>query len=165
VKGRKSRFRWYTAVMSALMALACIPALAQGHDAEVKALKENEAQWNRDFAERDLDKIIAHYADDAVLIVCGTSPSSGKAAIRQGLAGMIADAAFSLNIQASKVEVAKSGDLAFTQGSYTLTLTDPATKKRIQDHGSYVTTYRKQGGRWKAVADVAVSDIPPPEQK
>ena len=58
MKGRKSRFRWYTAVMSALMALACIPALAQGHDAEVKALKENEAQWNRDFAERDLDKII-----------------------------------------------------------------------------------------------------------
>lgn len=44
-------------------------------------------------------------------------------------------------------EVAKSGDLAHTQGSYTLTVTDPATKKPIHDKGSYVTVLQKAGGR------------------
>jgi uncharacterized protein (TIGR02246 family) len=159
------KFSGYAVALAAVLAFACLPARAQSHDADVKALKENEAQWNHDFAARDLDKIVAHYADDGVLIVCGALPSSGKDAIRQAFTGMVADPAFSLKFQASKVEVAKSGDLAFTQGAYTLTLTEPATKKSIQDHGSYVTTYRKQGGMWKAVADVALSEIPPPAQK
>ncbi len=76
---------------------------------------------------------------------------------------MTADPAMSLKFQATKTDVAKSGDLAYTQGTYTLTLTDPKTKKIITDHGSYVTTYRKQAdGTWKAVADIATSEVPPP---
>jgi ketosteroid isomerase-like protein len=59
--------------------------------------------------------------------------------------------------------VAKSGDVAYTQGSYTMVMTDPQTKQVINDHGSYVTTYRKQpDGTWKAVADIATSEVPPP---
>ena len=76
---------------------------------------------------------------------------------------MTADPAVSLKFQANKVDVASSGDLAFTQGTYTLTMTDPHTGKVINDHGSFVTTYRKQSdGSWKAVADIATSDVPPP---
>jgi ketosteroid isomerase-like protein len=60
------------------------------------------------------------------------------------------------------VEVAKSGDLAYTQGTYQMTMTDPVSKHVIHDHGSYVTTYAKQpDGMWKAVADIATSEAPP----
>jgi ketosteroid isomerase-like protein len=59
--------------------------------------------------------------------------------------------------------VAKSGDLAYTQGVYTLTVTDPQTRQIVNDHGTYVTTYRKQPDRtWKAVADIATSEVPTP---
>jgi ketosteroid isomerase-like protein len=76
---------------------------------------------------------------------------------------MVADPTVSLKFQPTKVEVAKSGDVAYTQGTYTLTLTDPQTKQLINDHGSYVTTYRKQpDGTWKAVVDIATSEVPPP---
>jgi ketosteroid isomerase-like protein len=76
---------------------------------------------------------------------------------------MVSDPALSLKFQSSKVEVAKSGDVAYTQGSYTMVMTDPQTKQVINDHGSYVTTYRKQpDGTWKAVADIATSEVPPP---
>jgi ketosteroid isomerase-like protein len=76
---------------------------------------------------------------------------------------MVADPALSLKFHATKVEVAKSGDVDYTQGTYTMTVTDPKTKQLIHDHGSYVTTYRKQpDGTWKAVADIATSDVPPP---
>jgi ketosteroid isomerase-like protein len=44
-------------------------------------------------------------------------PSSGKDAIRNTIKQMISDPALSLKFRASKVEVAKSGDEAFTQGS------------------------------------------------
>jgi ketosteroid isomerase-like protein len=89
--------------------------------------------------------------------------SSGKDAIRKTIAGMLTDPALSLKFQASRVEVAKSGDIAYTQGSYTMTMTDPNTKQVVNDHGSYVTTYAKQpDGSWKAVADIATSEMPPP---
>jgi hypothetical protein len=44
-----------------------------------------------------------------------------------------------------------------------MAMTDPQTRQVINDHGSYVTTYRKQpDGTWKAVADIATSEVPPP---
>ena len=44
-----------------------------------------------------------------------------------------------------------------------MTMTDPNSKQVINDHGSYVTTYRKQpDGSWKAVADIASSEVPLP---
>ncbi len=133
------------------------------HDADVKAVQDTEAQWNRDYSAKDADKIIAHYADDAVLMAPGMQSSSGKDAIRNVIKGMVSDPALALKFQSSRVEVAKSGDVAYTQGSYTMTMTDPQSKQVINDHGSYVTTYRKQpDGSWKAVADIATSEVPPP---
>ncbi|WP_157468190.1 YybH family protein [Edaphobacter aggregans] len=130
-------------------------------DADISAVHATEAQWNQDYASRDLDKIMSHYADDAVLRVPGTAPSKGKDAIREGIKNMTADPAMALKFVASKVEVAKSGDVACAQGTYTLTLTDPQTNQVIHDHGSYVTIYRKEpDGTWKAVADIATSGVP-----
>ena len=50
----------------------------------------------------------------------------------------------------------------YSAGTYEMTATDSATHKVINDHGSYVTTYRKQAdGSWRAVADIATSAVPP----
>jgi uncharacterized protein (TIGR02246 family) len=133
------------------------------HDADVAAIQAVEVQANQAYAAKDSDKIIAFYADDAVLMVPGMPATTGKAAIAAVLKQMVADPAMTLKFQSSKADVAKSGDLGYTQGSYTLTLSDPQTKQVINDHGSYVTTFRKQtDGTWKAVADIASSEVPPP---
>ena len=131
--------------------------------ADAQALKDNETRWNQDFAAKDADKLTAHYADDAILMSPGMPASNGKDAIHKLLQGMVTDPALTLKFSASKVEIAKSGDLGYTQGAYTMTMTDPASKQVINDHGSYVTTYRKGAdGSWKAVADIATSEVPPP---
>ena len=157
------------ATLIAMSLAACnqaAPPAPDTHDADVKAISDTDAQWSKDYAAKDADKIAAYYADDAVLMVPGMAATNGKDAIRNALKPMMADPAMSLTFQATKVEVAKSGDLAYTQGSYQLTVTDPTTHKPIQDHGSYVTTYRKQAdGSWKAVADIATSAVPPPAPK
>lgn len=146
----------------AFAAIACNPP-ASTYEAGVQALKDNEAQWNLDWQSKVADKIAAHYSDDAVLMVPGMTPTVGKDAILGALKQMVADPAITLKFQATKVEVAKSGDLGYTQGSYTLTITDPQTKKPVNDHGSYVTAYRKlPDGSWKAVSDIASSEVPPP---
>src|SRR5579862_8606873 len=153
----------FTTAVVALLTGCNEMATADNHDADIKALKDGEAQWNQDFASKDADKIAAHYTDDAVLMNPGMPASQGREAVRKTLKDMVSDPALSLKFQASQVEVAKSGDMAYTHGSYTMTMTDPATKKPINDKGSYVTVYKKQAdGTWKAVQDAAISEVPPP---
>jgi uncharacterized protein (TIGR02246 family) len=157
------RFATLCAIAAMAFTMTACNQTPDTHDADVKAIQNDEAQWNQEWAARDQDKIMAHYADDAILIVPGAPSTSGKEAIRASLKQMVADPTVSLKFQPTKVEVAKSGDVAYTQGTYTLTLTDPQNKQLVHDHGSYVTTYRKQpDGTWKAVVDIATSEVPPP---
>ena len=150
------------AAIVALLLTGCSPATPDTREADTKALKDNETQWNQEWVSKDVEKLVGHYAGDAVLMGPGMPPSSGKDAIRKMLTEMLTDPAFSLKFQASRVEVSKAGDVGYTQGSYTMTMTDPNSKKVINDHGSYVTTYSKQpDGSWKAVADIATSEVPP----
>lgn len=150
----------------ALLMTACTqappPAPPDTHDADVKAINDLETQWNQDYSTRDGDKLAGYYADDAVLMAPGMEPLRGKDAIHNGLKQMVTDPAFSLKFHADRVDVAKSGEIAYSQGSYQMAGTDPATHKVMNDHGSYVTTYHKQtDGSWKAVADIATSATPP----
>lgn len=130
-------------------------------NADIQAIKDIEAQWNKDFAAKDADKLVAHYSDDAVLMNPGSPASVGKDAIRKTLGAMVGDPAFSLTFQATDVEVAKSGDFAYTHGTYQMKMTDPGTRKVVDDKGTYLTVYKRQAdGSWKAVEDAAISEVP-----
>jgi len=159
--------------MRKISSMACIAGIAMAmvacnqapdtHDADVQAIKSLETNWSQDYAGKNPDKIASYYADDAVLIAPGMATVSGKDAIHSMIAQMTADPALSLKFQSTKVDAAKSGDFAYSQGSYTMTMTDPNTKQLVNDHGSYVTVYHKQAdGSWKAVSDIASSSVPPP---
>jgi uncharacterized protein (TIGR02246 family) len=156
----------FVTLCAAVVIASTITACNQAPDtreADVAAVQATETQWNQDFGSKDIDKIASHYADDSILIVPGAPPTTGKDAVRAAIKQMVSDPAMALKFHPTKVDVSKSGDLAYTQGSYALTVTDPATHQVVNDHGSYVTTYRKQpDGTWKAVVDIVTSEVPPP---
>ena len=65
----------------------------------------------------------------------------------------------------TKVEVAKSGDLACLSGTYEVTMNDPSGKP-ANDHGKYVEVWEKQAdGKWKCGTDIWNSDLPAPTEK
>ncbi len=99
--------------------------------------------------------MMAHYADDAVMMAPGFPASSGKDAIRSAMTQMFTDPAMSLKFKTARVEIAESGEMASSMGTYTFTMTDPDTRKAVTSGGNYVTVYRKQAGGWKAVFDIA----------
>jgi uncharacterized protein (TIGR02246 family) len=165
----KAIARFCGATLIVLSMAACNqapPAAPDTHDADVKAISDVEAQWSKDYAAKDPDKIAAYYADDAVLMTPGSEATTGKDAIASSLKGMTKDPAFSLQFKTSKVDVAKSGDVGYSWGTYQMTMSNPAGKGTLNDHGTYVTVYRKQAdGSWKAVEDIATSAVPPPAPK
>jgi ketosteroid isomerase-like protein len=90
---------------------------------------------------------------------------SGKAAIGDALGPMMQDPNFSLSFEANAVDVARSGDLAYETGAYSMSLTDPATRRVVTEKGNYIVVWKKQAdGSWKVVRDVPVSDGPAASQ-
>jgi uncharacterized protein (TIGR02246 family) len=153
--------RWYAAGLVAgmwLIIAGCStapPPAADTQAADEKAIRDGEVAWNADFKAKDADKIMGHYANDATLMVPGEPVAKGKDAIRASVNAMLADKNLTLSFSAATVDVGKGGDVAYTQGSYALTATNPKTNKPINGKGSYVTVYKKQaGGDWKAIEDI-----------
>ncbi len=139
------------------------PAAPDTHDADVKAIKDTEAAWLQAFKSKDPDKTVSYYTDDASLLIPNEPIISGREGAKQALAPLLADPNFDIHFEAVKVDVAKSGEIGYTQGTYTMTLTDPGSKKPVNDKGKYLTVYKKQAdGNWKAAQDTINSDMPLP---
>jgi len=126
-----------------------------------KNIRAVEFDMAKSVAAKDAAAFSGHYTTDAIFMTPGEPSSKGRDAIRAAMTGMFADPNLKLDFSADRVEIADSGDLAATHGTYTLSATNPATKKPITDKGSYVTVFRKQAdGTWLAVLDINTSEVP-----
>jgi ketosteroid isomerase-like protein len=152
-----------TCVALPALLTSCSNAMPDTHDADVAALKDSEAAWVKDAATKDVEKFVAHYTDDASVLIPEAPIFTGKEAIRGALKPMLSDPNFALTFGATKVDVAKSGELGYTQGPYSMTVSNPKTKAPTTEKGKYLTVYKKQAdGTWKAAEDTFMSDAPPP---
>ena len=116
--------------------------------------------WSGAAQSKDPAKFTAVYAEDATVMMEGMADVSGKAAIKEAITGMMSDPNFALSFAADKVVVARSGDLAYETGTYTMTMSD-AKKKPATQSGHYVVVWRKEAdGSWKAFRDAPVSNPP-----
>jgi uncharacterized protein (TIGR02246 family) len=145
-----------TAIFVVAMALgACTQQPAKPDTAAIQSqLQTNEAKWNRAYAERDAEALAGMYADDAALANPGEPLVRGKDAIREATAAFASDPNLKVAFEANRIEVAQSGDLAYTRGNYTLTMTNLESGKPETSTGHYLTVWKKQAdGSWKAVED------------
>jgi ketosteroid isomerase-like protein len=140
-------------VVAAAACLAADPKLEQ-------ALRDADAQWSKAAGTKDLDKTVSYYSDDASVMPPNASAATTKEAIRKVWQDLLASLGLVVSWKATKVEVARSGDIGFVSGIYELTMND-ASGKPVPDHGKYVEVWEKQAdGKWKCGADIWNSDLP-----
>jgi ketosteroid isomerase-like protein len=134
---------------------------ATAGDAKIEqALRDADAQWSAAAGAKDLDKTVSYYSDDAIVMPPNASAATTKESIRSAWKEMLMTPGAAISWKATKVEVAKAGDLAYVSGTYEETMTD-ASGKSANDHGKYVEIFKKQAdGTWKVVADIWNSDLP-----
>ena len=124
-------------------------------EASKDAVKQVESDWLAAYQAKDAAKLASFYAADAVFATPGRTVK-GSDAIRKAEDEDMKDPAFKLDFTNERTDVAASGDMAYTSGSYKVTYTVSTTKKVENGTGTYVTVFRKQtDGSWKAVADIA----------
>jgi len=138
------------------------PAPPDTRAADAAAVRQVEADWAQAAASKNFDKFTSFYADDASVFMSDMAVVTGKANIVSAWKTFFADKNASLTWKTASAVVSKSGDIAYTEGSYTLTYTDTKTKKAVSEKGKYVEVYAKQGdGTWKNEADIGNEDAPP----
>ena len=129
--------------------------------ADVQAVMKLEAAWSKDVDAKDADKWASYFADDGTGLYPGAPALNGKAAIKAGMVPILADPNFELTFQSTRAVASKGGDMVYSQGTYSMTMTNPKTKKPVTDKGKYLTIYVKQAdGSWKVAADTFNSDSP-----
>jgi len=127
--------------------------------ADVQAVKDVEAAWLKDAATKDADKWASYFTEDGSALYPGAATVNGKAAIKAAMAPFFSDPNFSIDFQSMRTVASKGGDMVYSQGTYSMTMTNPKTKKPMTDKGKFLTVYTKQAdGSWKAAADTFNSD-------
>lgn len=125
-----------------------------------QALRDADAQWSKAAGAKDLDKTVSYYSDDAIVMPPNAAAATTKEAVRKVWQDLIASPGLVVSWKATKVEVAKSGDLACLSGTYELTMND-ASGKPVNDRGKYCEIWEKQAdGKWKCGTDIWNSDLP-----
>ena len=167
-KGQLSRPALCVCLALLLFASACNQQTpADTRAADERAIRDLDAQWSKAAAANDLEGTLSYYSDDALLLPPNAPMAADRQAIRASWTALLGPDV-SLSWHSTKVEVSRSGDLAYLVGAYTASLKDPQGKP-LTEHGKFVEVWKKQAdGKWKAVVDTYNSDLPPsarPEKK
>ena len=126
---------------------------------EENAVRQADMDWSKAAAAKDVDKVVSFYAEDGAIYAPNAPLAAGRPAIKVEWTGMMNLPGFMVNWVPSRVEVARSADLAWSTGTYTLTSSVPGGSGT--DHGKYVAVWKKQqDGSWKVEADIFNSDLP-----
>ena len=159
--GKRSRLTVGGCIALLSFTSACQP-MRDTRAVDESAIRDLDVQWSKVTAAKDAEGTVFYYAGDAALMAPNTPIVAGKEAIRRFWKGMLASPGFSVAWKATKVEAARSADLAYVIGTYELTTND-ARGKPVSDRGKYSEVWKKQAdGNWKVIADMFNSDLPLP---
>jgi ketosteroid isomerase-like protein len=124
-----------------------------------QTLRDLDVRWSKAAAAKDLEETIAYYSDDAIVLPPNSASAATKQAIRNVWKDLLASPGLVITWKATKVELGKSGDMAWVSGTYELTMKD-ASGRPINDRGKYLEVWEKQAdGKWKCGADMWNSDL------
>lgn len=111
-------------------------------------------------ARGDSAAILAHYADDALILGSGAPMLQGKPAVAAFLQGLFGGNTLR-DVQGNVTDIMISGDLAVETGTYAMTII-PRNGNTVADKGKYIHVWKKSvGSSWKVVRYAPTSDIPP----
>jgi ketosteroid isomerase-like protein len=143
-----------------LLPMIASAQLPGGSEAGRAALSAVDAEFSAAAQKIGIAEAFVRYADPgATMLPPGEDAVTGAGPIRAQFAGM--PAGTTLAWKPFKAEVAASGDLGYTLGTYEMRSTD-AEGKPVVRYGKYCSVWKKQkDGSWKWVVDVGTPSPPP----
>lgn len=129
-------------------------------EAEKSALMKIDTQFSKMAQERGLaEAFVAYSAPDATMMPMNENAVTGHREVRKQFEGMPAET--TLVWKPFRADVAKSGDLGYTLGTYEFHAMGPGGQP-VTRYGKYCSVWKKQPhGSWKWVVDIGNSSPAP----
>lgn len=113
--------------------------------------------WARHWNAGELDGVVAAYAEDAVYLPPHHEAVHGSDATRDYLKAPLGHGVSDLAFEVAYIT--QQGSIAWDVGTYRMTIPqNDGTKK--EDHGKYLSVWRRVGKNWLLAADAWSSDLP-----
>jgi len=142
--------------VSLLAVILVLPACAASAPAKVEDgsdLMQVSRDWAAAAASGDVERVLAYWADDAVVLAPDRPAIVGKEAIRRFLQESMAIPGFSITWQPERAAVSAGGDLGYMVERNRVTFAD-STGALSTHYGKAVTIWKKNAaGEWKCVVD------------
>lgn len=150
------------ALIAAFIAQGCGGTEKDTRAADEAVIRQQSIAWSAASQSHDVDKALSFYAPDAVVLSDQYPISITPSAIRAGWQGLLSDKSVTLSWKTTAVVAAKSGDIAYEYGAYTMDITGKDGQVSTR-HGKYVVAWKKQpDGTWKVAVDTDNADSAPP---
>lgn len=131
------------------------------NQSDVEAINELYDQWCISVNAGDLDQFMSLWADDAILMNPDTPAIFGKEQIRASYQPLFEQFNIAVDIY-GETEVQVSGDLAFSRGTGTLTLTPKGEGPTTFSDAKWLDILKRQAdGSWKVYCDCVTNNAPP----
>lgn len=148
--------------LAALLVLAvsgCAPQVDVA--AEEDAIRDlTDVEWMEAGQAKDIERWVSFHTDDASLLPPNAPIVTGKEAIRAVVSNLISTPGWAASWQTTKIEVSRSGDLAYSYGPQETTVND-AEGNPVSDQQKWVAVWKKQpDGSWKCAVLILNSDGP-----
>jgi ketosteroid isomerase-like protein len=119
--------------------------------ADEAAIRKADADSVKAAQTKRLTTGVAFYSDDAVVVPPNDKAANSKDSFRKTMVDFLALPDLSVTRQLVKLEVARSGDLAYLYGAYEMT-TNGADGQLVTDRGKNLEIWKKQAdGNWKCI--------------
>ena len=133
----------------------CLGCASAGSESAVRSeILRLDADWSRAAQDRDVERVVSFWADDAIVLPPGSPVVSGKAAIREFVAKSFQTPGFSISWTTTTVAVSRSGDVAYTTGTNRVAFSTPDGKQAAVEGKAVAVWRRDKDGEWKCVIDI-----------
>src|SRR5215469_11615007 len=122
----------------------------QSKDEEI--IREIDAAWSGALKNKDLDRVMANYADDASFLPPDEPIVRGWEKIREWFEKRIALPGYSATFAPNTIVVSRSRDMAYELGTFRVTVNDE-TGKPVAYVGKHLVVWEKRDAHWKVVAE------------
>ena len=135
---------------------AATAAPADGVDPRITEetnIRALDAELAKAFAAGDSGKAAAFYDESATVMVPGQSAAEGRDHIAREFMGLMALPGFAFTFTPDTVMVAKSGEMAYENGDYSMTLNDRSGTPQVTKARYVVVWTKAADGTWKILID------------
>ncbi|HKW88678.1 MAG TPA: DUF4440 domain-containing protein [Candidatus Acidoferrales bacterium] len=100
-----------------------------GEATDERAIRELDTAWSSALQNRDLEKAMSNYADDAVFLPPDAPLVEGRGRISEWFAQRMSTPGYSPRFTPTRIVVAKSRDMAYELGTFSVTSTTSAVSE------------------------------------